>query len=147
MNVLTRAMAADLARPAEEHLALALAHQRLGEKDLARQAYRRAVQAMKPVGEDAHRRFLIREAVRAVAGPGSVEASELLAAAAGGGPAELTDAIRKQPDLAAGYLSMLERGGCKPPGPVPGSGTPPGADPRARVFTPPLAKNGRPGRQ
>jgi tetratricopeptide (TPR) repeat protein len=48
---------------AAQLLVLALAQQRLGEKELARQAYRRAASQIKPVGDDLALRLLVRTAV------------------------------------------------------------------------------------
>jgi len=99
---------------ADKHLVLALAHKRLGAKDPARLAYRLGVAAIKPAGENASLRDLVRavlrdDLVRAVLQEAvTPEPGELLAAAAGSPPLPLTQAIQNQPDQAAGYLARGE---------------------------------------
>jgi len=111
VTTLSQAAVGAPARPADEQLVLALAHQRLGEKEHARRAYRQGVAAMKPAGESASLRDLVRavlrdELVRAVLKEVvTPEPDELLAAAAGAPPPALIQAIQNQPDQAAGYLA------------------------------------------
>ncbi len=89
---------------AASQLVLALDHLRLGEKERAQQTLRLAVANLKPLGESTIVLELVCEALREFGFDGP-EAEVLLAAAAGELPAALTEAIRKQPKLAAGYLA------------------------------------------
>jgi len=96
-------------------------------KDQARQAYRQAVAALKPIDNNAFVRELVREALRefGLEGP---EAEVLLdAAATGAPPAALTEAIQsnrtRPPDTWPGATGMAagplaeggRRRGCGPP--------------------------------
>ena len=95
-------------RPASgQYLALALAYQRIGEKDKARLAYRKAVGVKQPVGKTGFIRELVGEALREF-GTDGPEADVLLAAAAGEPPTAVTRAIQDQPDQADGYLARGE---------------------------------------
>jgi tetratricopeptide (TPR) repeat protein len=80
----------------------ALASQRLGKTDQAKQACRKAAEMLKRAGADAALRSLLRQTVLAV-GTESPEAKELIAAAAGEPPATLNEAIQQNLGQAKGY--------------------------------------------
>jgi WD40 repeat protein/tetratricopeptide (TPR) repeat protein len=95
------------AAPAANWLMRALAHHRLGETDQAKKACRKAAEMMKLAGADPADRPLLRQIVRAL-GAESLEAREIIAAAAGALPARLNEAIQKNPDQANGYRDRAE---------------------------------------
>jgi WD40 repeat protein/tetratricopeptide (TPR) repeat protein len=89
---------------ASQGLFVALDHHRCGEKDQARLAYRKAVAALRPIGENAIVLELVGKALWEF-GPDAPETEQRLAAAIGEPPTALTEAIQNHPDQAAGYLA------------------------------------------
>jgi WD40 repeat protein/formylglycine-generating enzyme required for sulfatase activity/tetratricopeptide (TPR) repeat protein len=110
-NVLTKATTANPKLPAADWLVLALAHARLKETAQVRSVCSKAAELLTPT--DAALRPLLREVVSAL-GPGSPEATTLLAAVAGKPPAALNVAIGRNLDKAEGYRNradwFVERG-------------------------------------
>ena len=101
-------------RRADECLVLTLAHQRLGETDQVRRAYRQAAAAANLPGENVLLRDLVLAALRddllpaalpEAGRPDAREAEDMLAAAVGELPDTVADAVRKHPDQADGYLA------------------------------------------
>ncbi len=92
---------------ASRALLAALDQHRRGEKDEARLAYRKAVAALQPVGENAVVPALLERAVWEF-GPDAPETEKQLAAAIGEPPADLTAAIKNHPNQAAGYLARCD---------------------------------------